>query len=87
MSRSTHKQHPLKWQPPRTAPHTPAPFDTPQTVQSTNECTGLMAQPAMNEEESHALSDLCAIHAIKPIGNPGKGNPQNDPQEIRFHRE
>jgi len=88
MSKSAHKQHPnpARWQPPPVAPHVPAPFETPQIVSSATECTGLMAQPAMNEEESESLSDLYAIHALKPQGNVGKGNPNNDPSEIRFHR-
>lgn len=87
------RKHPLpphadpnRWEPPPIAPHVPSPFETPQIVTSATECTGLMAQPAMNEEESEALSDLYAIHALKPQGNVGKGNPNNDPEEIEFHR-
>ena len=88
MSKSMHKQHPHpeRWMPPPVAPHVPAPFETPQITASATECTGLMAQPAMNEEESQSLSDLYAIHSIKPQGNVGKGNPNNDPDEITFHR-
>lgn len=77
---------PNRWEPPPIAPHVPAPFETPQIVQSATECTGLMAKPALNEEESENLSDLYAIHTLKPQGNIGKGNPNNDPDEITFHR-
>lgn len=88
MSKTTHTRHPnpSRWEPPPVAPHVPAPFETPQVVQSATECTGLMAQPAMNEEESESLSQLYAIHPLKPQGNVGKGNPNNDPDEIAFHR-
>ena len=35
---------------------------------------------------AHADAALGALHAQKPQGNPGKGNPNNDPSEIHFHR-
>ena len=60
--------------------------DIAEQAASATECTGLMTQPAMNEAESRELSELYAIHTPKPQGNVGKGNPNNDPDEIAFHR-
>ena len=50
------------------------------------ECTGLMQHIPEHESEAQALSSLYAIHPVKPQGNIGKDNPQNDPDEIHFHR-
>ena len=56
-------------------------------MQSATECTGLMQQVPENEGEARSLSQLYAIHTLKPQGNVGKDNPNNDPSEIRFHRD
>ena len=86
MSRSKHHQGVYQWNPPPIKKDTQAIFDQPQNVASATECTGLAAQPAKDWPEAQALKDLYDIHAFKPQGNIGKGNPHNDPSEIAFHR-
>lgn len=61
-------------------------FHKREVVQSATECTGLMMQVPGTEVAAESLSDLYAIHEVKPQGNVGKDNPNNDPREIRFHR-
>ena len=58
-----------------------------ENLSSATECTGLTPQPVMSEGAGESLSSLYAIHEIKPQGNVGKCNPNNDPSEIDFHRE
>lgn len=84
--KSKHRQSAYQWNPPPLKPNSRAVFDTPQSVVSATECTGLVQQPVMNDIEGQDLSDLYAIHQMKPQGNVGKGNPLNDPGEIAFHR-
>ena len=62
-------------------------FHKREVVQSATECTGLMMQVPGTEVAAESLSDLYAIHEVKPQGNVGKDNPNNDPDEIRFHRQ
>ena len=90
MSRTKHRQqqHPAQpWNPPPLAPDAPSAFDHPQNVASATECTGLEAQPVLSESAAEHYAGLYAIHGQKPQGNIGKGNPNNDPSEIRFHRQ
>lgn len=94
MSKSRHRQHgctppqrsAYQWNPPPLAPDTETAFDPAQDVASATECTGLVQQPVMNERSGADLSGLYAIHEMKPQGNVGKDNPNNDPSEIDFHR-
>ncbi len=86
MSKTKHRQSAGGWNPPPLPPDSPTVYDVPQNVVSATECTGLSQQPAMNVLEAQDLSDLYAIHQMKPQGNVGKGNPWNDPSEITFHR-
>lgn len=94
MSRSKHRQHgcapqqrnAYQWNPPPLSPDAKTEFDHTQDVASATECTGLSQQPVLNESESVDLSKLYVIHEIKPQGNIGKDNPNNDPSEINFHR-
>ncbi len=87
MSRSKHRQRGIQqWNPPPLTPDAPSSFAGTQDVVSATECTGLAAQPPLDEAAAHADAALGALHAQKPQGNPGKGNPNNDPSEIRFHR-
>lgn len=86
MSKSKHKQHAHQWDPPKLPKDAKLPFDDPQNVVSATECTGLTQQPVINTLEAQDYSNLYAIHPLKPQGNVGKGNPNNDPSEIAFHR-
>ena len=61
-------------------------FHKRRVVQSATECTGLMSQVPGTEVGAESLSDLYAIHEVKPQGNVGKDNPRNDESEIEFHR-
>ena len=89
MSRTRHRQRrsAVQWNPPPLRGNTPSPFDAEQDVQSATECTGLTPQPVMSESAGESLSSLYAIHEVKPQGNAGKCNPNNDPDEIAFHRQ
>ena len=86
MSRSKHHQGVHQWNPPPINKNSKTIYDGKQNVASATECTGLAAQPAKDWPEAQALTDLYDIHAFKPQGNIGKGNPNNDPSEIAFHR-
>lgn len=88
MAKSRHRQRTgvQAWNPPPIRGEIEAPFGPAQNVSSATECTGLVQQPVMNEQEGRDLSGLCAIHELKPQGNVGKCNPNNDPSEIDFHR-
>ena len=87
MSRSKHRQHGVQqWNPPRLGMDVKSPFCPEQNVASATDCTGLEAQPILSEAAADSYQHLYAIHAQKPQGNIGKGNPQNDPEEIHFHR-
>lgn len=86
MSRSKHKQNAVQWNPPKLKEETVLPFDDPQYVVSATECTGLTQQPLMNQSECVDMADLYATIDLKPQGNVGKDNPNNDPSEIHFHR-
>ncbi|MBR5288183.1 MAG: hypothetical protein IKU34_06280 [Clostridia bacterium] len=86
MSRSKHHQGVHQWNPPPMPKDGENGFDQPQNIASATECTGLSAQPAKDWPEAQALSELYAIHQMKPQGNIGKGNPNNAPSEIAFHR-
>lgn len=88
MSRTKHRQRTgaQQWNPPPLRGNTPSPFNAEKDVQSATECTGLTPRPVMSEEAGESLAALYAIHEIKPQGNVGKCNPNNDPGEISFHR-
>lgn len=88
MSKSKHRQHggTRQWNPPPIQPGVETPFSRTQNVVSATDCTGLEAQPVLDENAAHNYADLRAIHAQKPQGNIGKDNPNNDPSEINFHR-
>lgn len=75
-----------QWNPPPAEEIADESFHTRKAVQSATECTGLMQQVPEDESEAHSLSELYAIHQVKPQGNVGKDNPRNDPSEVRFHR-
>ena len=90
MSKSRHRQHnhpAAQWNPPPLPPDTPSVFPPAQAVVSSCECTGLEARPVLSSSEAEQYTRLYRIHAQKPQGNIGKGNPNNDPHEIDFHRE
>ena len=86
MSRSKHKQNAVQWNPPKLAKDAELPFAAQQNVASATQATGLMPRPAQNEDESQNSAALYSTLPPKPVGNIGKGNPQNDESEIRFHR-
>ena len=86
MSRSKHNQGAQQWNPPPIPRGSHTVYNQPQDVVSATECTGLTPQPVMNDLEAREYADLYAIHQLKPQGNVGKGNPNNDPAEIEFHR-
>ena len=86
MSKSKHHQGVHQWNPPPIKKDSKTIYDPPQNVASATECTGLTQQPVMNDFEAQDYSELYAIHPLKPQGNIGKGNPNNDPSEINFHR-
>ena len=75
-----------QWNPPKRSAFAGEAFPANKDVLSVTECTGLMQQVPENESEAYALSGLYGIHTVKPQGNVGKCNPNNDPSEIRFHR-
>ena len=75
-----------QWNPPKRQKAADEVFPYGADVLSATECTGLAQQVPENESEARALSGLYAIHTLKPKGNIGKDNPNNDPSEIRFHR-
>ena len=89
------RKHPKKasavqWNPPaqraQDAEAADESFHKRQTVESATECTGLMMQVPGTEVGAESISDLYAIHEIKPQGNVGKDNPLNNREEIEFHR-
>ena len=86
MSRTKHRQNAYQWNPPPIPKGSHAVYNQPQDVVSATECTGLTQQPVTNVLEAQDISDLYAIHQLKPQGNVGKGNPRNDKSEIEFHR-
>lgn len=79
-------QNAVQWNPPVPQEIADESFHKRECVQSSTECTGLMQQVPLNVPEAESISDLYAIHTLKPQGNPGKDNPNNDPSEIHFHR-
>lgn len=88
MSRSRHRQHTAyQWNPPQSAKNAPHVFPGEQSLASATECTGLVQKPITSQSESADIAQLYAIHEQKPQGNIGKGNPNNDPSEIHFHRQ
>lgn len=86
MHRTRHRQSAVQWNPPPLAPDAARAFEPGEQVVSATECTGLTPQPLDDTQQARVLSDLYAIHTMKPQGNIGKGNPLNDPEEIEFHR-
>lgn len=76
-----------QWNPPKRTELAEDTFPVQKDVLSATECTGLMQHVPENESEAYALSGLYCIHAVKPQGNVGKRNPNNNPDEIRFHRQ
>ena len=87
MSRSKHHQRGAKqWNPPPLDGRDELPISAVASVASATECTGLEARPVTSENAAASYSQLYGIHAQKPQGNIGKGNPNNDPSEIEFHR-
>ena len=89
MSRSKHVQRGFakQWNPPKVKKDMPLPLGRTENVASATECTGLERQPVISGEAAESYTQLYGIHAQKPQGNIGKGNPRNDPSEIAFHRE
>ncbi len=88
MSRSKHHQHggAKQWNPPPIEAKTKLPLSKTENTASATECTGLEAQPVISREAAENYTRLYGIHDQKPQGNIGKGNPDNDPSEIAFHR-
>lgn len=88
MSQNKHAPRSLAkaWNPPPIPPEADMPLHPPQPVVSATDCTGLEAQPILSESAAEHVASLCAIHMQKPQGNIGKCNPNNDPEEIDFHR-
>lgn len=88
MSRSKHHQHggAKQWNPPPIMGKADLPLSRTENVASATECTGLEPQPVISREAAESYTQLYGIHAQKPQGNIGKGNPNNDPSEIAFHR-
>ena len=89
MSRTRHRQrqhNAYQWNPPPLGSDAQDAQRMPASVASATECTGLEQRPALNHREAEHYSSLYGIHAQKPQGNIGKGNPNNDPSEIAFHR-
>ena len=84
MNKST--RNAWQWNPPKRQEIADESFHTCKDVQSATECTGLMQHVPEDESEAHSLSELYAIHTVKPQGNVGKDNPRNDPSERAFHR-
>lgn len=75
-----------QWNPPKRQETADDAFHPYKDVQSATECTGLMQHVPEDESEAYSLSALYGIHTVKPKGNIGKCNPNNDPSEIAFHR-
>lgn len=75
-----------QWNPPKQRSTPDDTFAEAKDVQSATECTGLAARPPETRAAAEALSGLYAIHALKPLGNIGKDNPNNPPEERDFHR-
>ena len=88
MSRSKHIQRgsAKQWNPPPLDRHAELPLSRTASVASATECTGLERRPVLSDEAAQSYTRLYGIHAQKPQGNIGKGNPRNDPSEIAFHR-
>ncbi len=88
MSRSRHVQHggAKQWNPPKLKKDVDLPLGRTQNTASATECTGLEAQPAVDDTAAQSYTRLYGIHAQKTQGNIGKGNPRNDPSERDFHR-
>lgn len=88
ISRSKHHQHggAKQWNPPPVGRHTDLPLGRTENTVSATECTGLEAQPVISDTAAQSYAQLYGIHAQKTQGNIGKGNPNNDPSEIAFHR-
>ena len=86
MSRSKHRQGVYQWNPPPPNKQAQTVYDQPQSLVSATECTGVILQPLQNVLEAQEMSDLFSIHQMKPQGNIGKGNPNNEPSEMAFHR-
>ena len=88
MSRSKHHQHGgvRQWSPPPIGEKADLPLSRTENTASATECTGLEAQPVLSGEAARDYTRLYGIHAQKPQGNIGKGNPNNDPSERNFHR-
>ena len=87
MARSKHHQHGVKqWNPPLTDGKDELPLVGTAGIASATECTGLEAQPVIDDEAAKNTTLLYGIHAQKPQGNIGKGNPGNDLSEVEFHR-
>ena len=88
MSRSKHHQQPIahQWNPPPLCGDAQSVRQLPSSVASATECTGLEQRPVLSHREAEAYTQLYGIHSQKPQGNIGKGNPNNDPSEIAFHR-
>ena len=79
-----------QWNPPKQQADAEAAdesFHKRQNVSSATDCTGLMMHVPETPAAAQSLSDLYAIHELKPQGNVGKGNPNNPEEEIAFHRE
>ena len=90
MSKSRHRQQQhaaYQWNPPPIKPGADTPMAHSQNVVSATECTGLEAQPVLNQNAADDYTRLYEIHAQKPQGNIGKDNPNNDSDEIQFHRQ
>ena len=90
MSVSKHHQGTVRsvkpWRAPPISPESSLPLGETPSVASATECTGLEAAPVTSEHAAESYAQLYGIHAQKPQGNVGKGNPGNDPAEIEFHR-
>ena len=66
MSKSKHRLGVHQWNPPPISKDSHTVCAQPQNVASTTECTGLTQQPVMNDLDAQALSDLYAMHQLKP---------------------
>ena len=90
MSVSKHNQRKVStvkpWRAPPISPESSLPLGETTSVASATECTGLEAQPILSDNAAESYTQLYGIHAQKPQGNIGKGNPNNDPAERKFHR-
>ena len=87
MARSKHQQRiAQQWIPPEAIRQAELTLSKPSSVASATECTGLEARPVSSDAAAESCTQLYGIHAQKPQGNIGKGNPRNDPSEREFHR-